>query len=456
MPEPESPYSKSLGEWYALGWFQRTVQRWLPFRDHYRRPRQPRRLLLGLCIVALLIGAGWPAFAYVRGQRRVFQSRSVSTAHAMFNERCEVCHTGGFEPALRLWPGNATLLSVSNTACLQCHDGPIHKDAADLRNCVSCHREHRGHETLARMNDAHCTECHATLRKADGSLQAVSSFPDAHPDFGLIRRQESDRAAVSFNHAVHLKEPGVRNEKNETEKLACTQCHQADDAGRYMKPISYAENCKRCHELSVRLVGVFKDETLNGAAEAFAAMPAPHEPPATIQAALRERLIGFVHEHPKVMNAPTTAAPPRPIPGWQRPQAVSEKEWDWTTRQLAGMERLLFDAAGGCKMCHSVVTERNADQLPIIADTNIPKRWLKESFFSHRRHQMMECTACHAQAPTSTRTSDVLLTSIRTCGQCHTPSRARSDCVECHRYHDWSKEHAHPKRSLSDILGLEK
>jgi hypothetical protein len=55
---------------------------------------------------------------------------------------------------------------------------------------------------------------------------------------------------------------------------------------------------------------------------------------------------------------------------------------------------------------------------------------------------MLACTECH-KAEGSKLTSDVLLPNLASCQGCHTPAKGvRSDCVECHRFHDRDKDRA--------------
>jgi len=86
-----------------------------------------------------------------------------------------------------------------------------------------------------------------------------------------------------------------------------------------------------------------------------------------------------------------------------------------------------------------------------VVATNMQTRWLPHSRFSHRAHRPFACVGCHDQAKTSTKTADVLLPTIATCRMCHGGAAgARVACVECHTYHDKSKE-----RGLDGPLEIE-
>ncbi|MFP6764131.1 MAG: cytochrome c3 family protein, partial [Planctomycetaceae bacterium] len=83
----------------------------------------------------------------------------------------------------------------------------------------------------------------------------------------------------------------------------------------------------------------------------------------------------------------------------------------------------------------------------------IPNRWQPHARFSHKAHQMMNCAECHDGAVRSEQTADILLPDIKLCQECHssTPKQpqggsplrhfgARADCIECHTYHDHSRD----------------
>jgi len=65
---------------------------------------------------------------------------------------------------------------------------------------------------------------------------------------------------------------------------------------------------------------------------------------------------------------------------------------------------------------------------------------------------MLSCTQCHGQAAKSETSSELLLPSIDTCKRCHNPQvGARSDCAECHLYHNRKKD-----RGLDGSFTIEK
>ncbi len=441
---------KDLPDWLELDYFRR------------RRPlaRWRRRLVRGalgagalLCVLLLL-----PPFLGPRALLPVYESRPVSTAHAMFNDDCAQCHTESFRPLGRLVHGD-DVRSVDDATCLRCHDGASHHHKqTHTPDCASCHREHLGRPALARVPDADCAACHADLKTRSGKAAFaanVASFPDRHPEFGRWQEGAKDTGTVRFNHQVHLQPDGVlvpgSGDKPERRKLDCTACHQADAAGRFMRPINYERHCAECHPLGVRVSGETKDDKARRAAEEFARAPAPHRAPDVVRAVLRQRFTDFALAHRVGGDRLAPEVPQSPLPGPRRAPPITEEQWHWVGRELAQAEKLLFDGPGGCAYCHAVEERAGAKGLPVYRKSSLPERWFPHSRFGHTAHRMLSCVSCHAGAPASAKTADVLMPTKETCQQCHAPrGGARHDCAECHLYHD-------PKagRGLNGHLTLE-
>jgi hypothetical protein len=237
--------------------------------------------------------------------------------------------------------------------------------------------------------------------------------------------------------SIHPQQTQTRNHV----VLECLSCHQLDPAGRYMLPIRYEQHCQQCHPLSVQLVGEWKDGREREIANAFGKKPAPHPTPAegpeTVRAALRERLTELIQKAPGLVGTEGLPAP-RPVPGSRRAEPLTGEQWDWTNRQLGHLERLLFDGAGGCQYCHQERTnpEKRPNGLPEYRASALPNRWYPHSVFRHDSHRMLTCGECHPAA-NSKQSSDVLMPAIDNCRACHN-SRvgARTDCAECHMYHN--------------------
>ena len=220
------------------------------------------------------------------GARAAFQAAPVSTPHALFADRCEVCHTEdrAFHTAFRLWPAAHDASSVGDAACLSCHDAGVHNPnqmafideaAGRSQGCTRCHHEHRGDAALARLPDAACTQCHAALQTRDGAHRyhpTITRFESDHPAFGTWRKDQGglrDPGTIHFSHAAHLNldqklrgvaadrgSPWLEANQKQAARLAeegCAYCHQSDAQGRYMKPIRYQDHCAACHPLLPQL-----------------------------------------------------------------------------------------------------------------------------------------------------------------------------------------------------------
>jgi hypothetical protein len=430
---------KTLADWLDLDYFLR-ARRW---------GRGWRWLLVG----TLLLSAAGVVAALALGRRSAFQSRPVSAAHASFNQDCGQCHVEGFRTLDRLGRLDAGVRAVPDSACTRCHSGPVHHETqVGERACASCHKEHRGHEALARVADGHCTDCHADLRRNDGQAPAfdphVSGFAAGrHPEFRLFASGEiHDPGTVRFNHAVHLAEEGVLDadpKERRRVRLECQSCHQPDATGRLMQPIRYEKHCQSCHPLGVQLVGEWKEPKLAELAAQFNRTPAPHPAPGgsaqVVRGVIHDQLTrfilgagheGFLRPGAAPPDEDGLLAPPRAAP-------LNREQFAWVNSQQVEIERLLFDGPGGCRYCHQEKTTPDArpDGLPEYLPAKISERWFAHAAFDHKSHQMLACTECH-DAPASRTSADVLLPRVDTCRKCHGAGRARDDCVGCHTYHD--------------------
>jgi hypothetical protein len=228
---------KSLPEWIEL--------------DYYRRQRRLRRLRRVLTWGTLLLCAGVAVATVWPGAHVVYEAGPVSPSHSLFGNDCQQCHTEAFQPTRRLWFGNASLSTVTDQACSQCHLGPLHNPhQTETPGCTHCHHEHHGRAALALVPDGDCTACHANLpdhrRDHPPPLvwDTVTRFgPEQHPEFALWREGPAkDPGTLRFNHQVHLvrlEDGGLRGPGRQPVQLECGNCHRPDAAGRYMEPINY-------------------------------------------------------------------------------------------------------------------------------------------------------------------------------------------------------------------------
>jgi len=428
---------------------------------YFRRPWFLSRWRLWFAAGAVLFGLAVLFLTSSLGRdKRVFQSRQVSIAHRRLNNDCTACHDGQVGAGARLLAGSDSVRSVSDSACVRCHAGPIHHQSQrGTLACAECHREHRGEPTLARVPGAHCTGCHANLALHDtkeGPLyRNVSAFAPAdddrrptkgHPEFALWTGTPGDPGAVRFPHRTHLNRDGIpQSDPAHRRVLQCADCHEPDAGGRLMQPVLYERHCAICHPLRAPVSGTIVDARVVLAVKPLDAKVAPHPQPGetstTVRADLRERYLEFARSHPDLIAGLETVLKDRAMPG-RRPRTTppSGTDWEWAGHQLAEAERLLFDGAQGCRLCHTEKA-RAAGQPPDYGKPQVPEVWLPRSSFRHSAHRDLNCLHCHPGATASAAAADVLMPRIETCMSCHNdrPDGARADCVECHRYHGRDK-----------------
>jgi hypothetical protein len=310
-------------------------------------------------------------------------SRPVSAAHAIFENKCESCHTVAFA-------------AVPNSACKTCHDGAPHTMGAkdNPPPCSQCHLEHEGRVSLAKVSTANCTGCHARNEKQQ---KRVSAFrPGRHPEFSTASMK--DERPIKLNHAIHMPQTPktIRGMKL---PMRCEDCHVTDRNSRTgdLIPVTFEQNCKSCHARELE----FDVRQVLGPA----APPAPHTRDAK---AIHEFVVAAYRGMPDAESL------------------VKESE-DY----LFGRK---------CGYCHEGVQANG----PV---SNLPHRaiggrypsgapWFERAEFDHRTHRAVACDSCHAAARASTKTADVLIPKFENCQPCHGDSHAELDrCGVCHVYH---------------------
>jgi len=373
--------------------------------------------------------------------------------------------------------------------------------AHDSISCAYCHIEHIGDHDLKRVSDRVCVECHRDLQTTDGAgtnfASAIGGFDEkqGHPTFALERlldakspsvpgigpdhrvltlmafsegRGWQDKTQIRFNHAAHLKpvsgeagtavfqiagsdrvaDPAARAKFGPFEEASrtCQACHEAEADGRYMKPIAYDTHCRECHPLLFDNQRYPKETVPHGISTA------------AVRGFLTDRYTLAAVRNPESVPA---QSPARPIPGRQVRAPLSPDQAGWVEQQVAVAEQTalrhshaLFgaEAKGGCAYCHTVEHMDEPGHWQIVRP-EIPYRWQPHARFHHLSHQMLNCAECHGDVLASKDTGDVLMPKIDVCRKCHAaePAQpfangsvrhigARMDCVECHGYHDHSKD----------------
>ena len=423
--------------------------------NYFKRPTPLKRAKFWLSLLLPLLALVWIASRGLSGDHRVYSSGRMSQAHAVLEKECAACHVQQ--------AGSFSAKAV-DSACLSCHDGPVHHAASKKSlECTSCHVEHRGRVNIAASNQA-CAECHGNLDAVDGKshyANHVRSFEDGHPQFAALQGPP-DPGTINLNHAIHLK-PIRRGPNGPLVTLECGNCHHVSAADadltyaapRYraaavsyieadgflprdsqmlkaprpitgrelMEPVKFASACASCHLLT------FDKRFEEGV---------PHDKTEVVHAFLVKTFREYIAAH--ASETRVTRDPNRDLTGKALPPEVRVlTPAQWVTERTAEAEDLLWRKT--CKQCHTLNFRVRADGLPNIAEAKTTTRWMPLAKFDHSAHTGFTCVSCHEKALTSAETTDVLLPGIATCHTCHAPgpNHAESRCFECHTYHDWSK-----------------
>ena len=395
-----------------------------------------------LSVVFALLGLGWLGWHALRGSPTPYNAGPVAHSHALIGQKCSACHvsTAGFQR------------TVTDQACLACHDGPIHHGEQTFSPaCSDCHVEHKGVVRLASTSDRACAQCHADLAAKDKNapprfVAEISDFDRNHPEFAPLRSGQKDPGTIRFNHHVHLKKE-LRGPHG-TVQLQCADCHRTQGleaawpygeaevtpatfspgvsmtlpSRAYMSPVNYMKHCSACHTL--QFDRRFRESV-------------PHKEPKVVYEFVVKKLTEYIAAHPDqihTVDEPDKRLPTRPVP------PIPRNAQEWIAQRLADAQLLLWRKA--CKECHALSYPGGAESLPTVAKAAITTRWLPHATFDHAAHQLLACASCHTRASNSQETSDVLIPGIQVCRECHRSggNAAEARCFECHVYHDWSKE----------------
>ena len=430
--------------------------------NYFREPNPLRRWRFRLSLAALVLALGWIAWHAARRDDGVYSAGKLSAAHAVFSNRCSACHvTAG---------GLFFVQKVSDHACLDCHDGPIHQAGQTFSpTCASCHADHRGAIRLAAVSDASCTQCHANLATNAGFahyVTHVTSFASDHPEFAALRSGAGDPTTIRFNHALHM-QANLTGPSGRVQ-LICGDCHKLTNARSgenktamsepraLMAPATYSATCASCHTL--QFDKRFADQV-------------PHDTPERIHAFVAAKFQTYIAAHPaelRELRDPNRDLPRRPVPADYRVLTPPQ----WVAEHTAQAEDLLWRKT--CKECHTLnfaagePTSNTAQSntgmtvlaltniaLPSVAPSDVKPSFFRSAKFDHAQHQLVSCESCHTAARTSQQSSDLLIPGIATCRRCHNgeSQAAESRCFECHTYHDPAhRKYAPGHSSIDDLL----
>jgi predicted CXXCH cytochrome family protein len=378
----------------------------------------------------------------------------VSRSHQPVGADCHACHQFPF-------------VQVRDLSCIACHKRiKEHVPAAELTGtqgqafrdtrCAECHRDHKGMQMAPRAQEQ-CADCHRDVKSvaADAKSGKATDFRSEHPEFRLslldadkpdtIRRVRQskpaspdmvERSNLKFNHKLHLDPGGVRDPEGKRDVagmrdaqgratvLKCDDCHQPNEGGRLMTPVSMELHCQRCHSLAFE-PKVTKRQAVHGDEAEIATM-------------LRE-----FYARLALGDVPPDVNPPQDMPR-MRPGAVLTYQERQQVLKIADQKanlvlRELFDTRKVCSTCHEVT--RKADSVGWkVAPVRVAQVWMPQALFSHAKHTAEECTKCH-DVSQSKDSKHIAMPDIATCRECHVGARpvsgkVTSDCATCHKFHE--------------------
>lgn len=418
-----------------------------------------------------------------------------STVLASSDQKCTTCHQGPVHH-----PNQEATLVESCGGCHMDHRGRDNDlNRVPDQQCTVCHAAlpdaitggspHYGN--VASFAAAHPN---FAIRKAsdDGLGEVVGHLTEDE--------KPADPSSLKFNHALHLATGldsgytfaklaesdrnrygyGASSSPDDAVTLDCNACHVLDggdqstpphpadpygagnhppkSSGTYMLPITFENHCQACHALTVPRPGAdvpiavphgiqpdevrtFLERTF--AADALGADPSLRDRPAAGEAAPEG---GQAADEARAAIERLLAEQTARLPG----EAAAGEGLTLGAamdRALSTAERTLFSGDQTCTECHhyDATMGREPASWRVVA-TEVPEVWFPHSVFDHAAHRAVSCDQCHAGAEESKTSDDLLLAPIGTCRECHAPAEyegsslvrggVRSDCAECHRYHN--------------------
>ena len=449
-------------------------QRYDGAADYPRHPHYFRRLrgrvfaaVAGVSILAALTFSFW-------GRQEAYSPGPISQNHSRFARDCRVCHLDTDRTASPATPAESPH-SLMDAACLTCHSATrLHLPQAasfGLRavsgeltvvhatGCATCHREHVGRDRMALPSQQTCIACHddaGELKRARrslklesppvattgenrnlgdgvvrflaparalGTLAAFPSYAKGHPPFAYEQPGVRDPAVLKFNHERHLRGdlPQVDNHR-----LDCADCHRPGADGAFMQPVKYAQHCAQCHTLQFQ--------------PSLPALRIPHGDAEKVRYFLASREVSFE----LALRAEGVSDPAELR---QRVQLEMQALARRVSGSLTDLEQRVFFEGDPpdqkadrlarasnpkflteCAKCHTV-TPGDASHAPRVQPPGMAERWVQHGPFTHLPHQHMKCTDCHAAAPKSTATSDILLPPQTLCAECHRAPAATAEAA---------------------------
>lgn len=379
----------------------------------------------------------------------VWNPGPLASAHQAWEGDCQACHEGNFS-------------RVKDESCQSCHGNMgLHVQEQDLADtsfeeprCATCHRDHKGIESLAEQNKhfvgQDCADCHSQIEKTAPKTQtlAVKGFDgDEHPEFRLTLRSTEDAAklirvrmkkeqvlqeptTLSFPHDVHLSPKGIEG-KEKLEFLECADCHEAADTETGFKNIEMETHCQDCHSLAFE--------------PALPERQVPHGASGPVLDTIVE-FYSFMAQNRDLQQQVTQKRATIAA----RPGNSSKPRANVNANPLVQAEAAAQDLFENraCGVCHQisispkpVTSQTSGSKLTqyTIAEVAPTHAWMPMARFDHKAHEFESCSNCH-KAETSDKADDVLMPDLESCQSCHSGSnsslnKVESNCGVCHGYH---------------------
>ena len=254
--------------------------------------------------------------------------------------------------------------------------------------------------------------------------------------------------------------------------------------GEYYLPTVFEQHCKVCHPL--RFDPSLPDEVI------------PHRLTATETRTFLERFYArtYLKDSPlaSLPTRRTTRLDPRlDFENLETPNAPEKEEGKKANgvvdkvdakvgeaeKELATLtkkaERQVYTIGDGCIKCHNLTTDAKTGRIDNVKGGRAPVVWMEHSRFNHSSHHAMACIDCHAGAyeklPATLEAirkplvekGPLDLPGIQNCIQCHAPlgtdslgaktGGVRSNCTDCHTYHNGDHSLAGPGDPSRGPLG---
>lgn len=379
----------------------------------------------------------------------VWNPGPLASAHQAWEGDCQACHEGNFS-------------RVKDDSCQSCHGNMgLHVQEQDLADtsfeeprCATCHRDHKGIESLAEQNKhfvgQDCADCHSKIEQTAPKTEtlAVSGFDDSdHPEFRVTLRSKEDTAqlirvrmkkdlllqeptTLSFPHDVHLSTKGIEG-KEKLEFLECADCHEPADTETGFKNIEMEAHCQDCHSLAFE--------------PALPERQVPHGASGPVLDTIVE-FYSFMAQNRDLQKQVTQKRATIAA----RPGSNSKPRTNVNANPLVQAEAAAQDLFENraCGVCHQisispepVTSQTSGAKLTqyTIADIEPTHPWMPMARFDHNAHEFESCSTCH-KAEVSKQAEDVLMPDLESCQTCHSGSntslnKVESNCGVCHGYH---------------------